>query len=205
MLHESLWRANADVVRSCLRHPFVEGLADGTLALELFRSYVAQDAFFLNAFAKAYRLAQARSSDPEIVAFFSELTDGVRQELKLHQAYSAELGIDLGRVAPNGACSAYTEFLTRTAEHGSLGETVASLAPCMSLYAYLGAELASRASPGHPYRKWIETYSSGEFVELARRLESVLDCVSTDIPEVRAAYRYALQCELAFFAASMGQ
>ena len=34
---------------------------------------------------------------------------------------------------------------------------------------------------------------------LANRLESVLDRVGVDTPEVRYAYRHALACELAFF------
>jgi thiaminase/transcriptional activator TenA len=201
MLHEELWHANHDLVQACLRHPFVRSLAEATLAPELFRNYVAQDAFFLNAFAKAYRLAQAVTTDSGIAAFFSELIAGVQDELKLHRAYAAQLGIDLEGVTPNAACRAYTEFLMRAAERASLGEIVASLVPCMSLYAYLGTEMRPMWSPQHPYRKWIETYSGEEFSVLAQRLESVLDRVAAGTPQVQRAYRDALQCELAFFSA----
>ena len=204
MLHEALWRSNSDLAQSCLAHPFVQALGNGTLKADLFRDYVAQDAFFLRAFANVYGLALARSSDPEIIAWFSELIGGVQEELNLHRVYAAELGIDLERVAPNAACRAYTDFLARTAWHGSLAETVAALVPCMSLYAFLGKELEPRCGPRHPYRKWIETYSSGEFAQLASRLESVLDRVGSDAGEIRDAYRYALECELAFFSASLG-
>ena len=199
MLYDVLWRSNLDLVRSCLAHPFVQGLGDGTLKADLFRDYIAQDAFFLRAFANVYGLALARSSAPEIIAWFSELIGGVQEELKLHRVYAAELGIDLERVAPNPACRAYTDFVLRTAWHGSLAETVAAIAPCMSLYAFLGRELLPRCGPQHPYRKWIETYSSGGFAQLANRLESLLDQVGADTREVRGAYRYALECELAFF------
>ena len=205
MLHDVLWRSNSDLVQSCLAHPFVQALGEGTLKAEWFRDYIAQDAFFLRAFAEAYELAHAHSSDPEISTWFSELMGGVQEELKLHRVYAAELGIDLDRVAPNPACRTYTEFLVRTARHGSLAETVAALAPCMTLYAFLGRELAPGCGPQHPYRRWIETYSSAEFARLANRLESVLDRVGSDSREVRDAYRYALECELAFFSASLGQ
>lgn len=204
MLHDVLWRSNSDLVQSCLAHPFVQALGEGTLKADLFRDYIAQDAFFLGAFAKVYELALARSSDPEIIACFSELTGGVQEELKLHRVYAAELGIDLEHVAPNPACRTYTEFLVQTAQRSSLAETVAALAPCMSLYAFLGRELVPRSGPQHPYRKWIETYSSGEFARLANRLESVLNRVGNDGREARGAYRYALECELAFFSASLG-
>jgi thiaminase/transcriptional activator TenA len=59
MLHESLWQQNADITKRCLEHTFVRGLADGTLDCDVFRQYVAQDAFFLRAFLKAYALAAA--------------------------------------------------------------------------------------------------------------------------------------------------
>ena len=51
MLYEILWQQNTHLAEACLHHPFVRGLADGTLYPEAFRRYVAQDAFFLNAFA----------------------------------------------------------------------------------------------------------------------------------------------------------
>jgi thiaminase/transcriptional activator TenA len=203
MLHDLLWRSNADLAQSCLAHPFVQALGDGTLRADRFRDYIAQDAFFLRAFANVYGLALARSSDPEDIAWFSELIGGVQDELKLHRVYAAELGIDLERVTPNAACRAYTDFLMRTAWHGSLAETVAALVPCMSLYAFLGKELAPKCGPLHPYRKWIETYSSGEFAQLANRLESMLDRVGSDAKEIRDAYRYALECEINFFSASL--
>ena len=62
MLHDSLWQQNTRVAEACLHHPFVRGLADGTLESETFKRYVAQDAFFLNAFARAYALAAACQS-----------------------------------------------------------------------------------------------------------------------------------------------
>lgn len=205
MLHDLLWASNSDLVQASLTNPFVEALGEGTLQAGLFRDYIAQDAFFLGAFAKVYELARDQSSDPEIAACFSELRGGVEEELKLHRVYAAELGIELERVTPNPACRTYTEFLLATARHGSLAETVAALAPCMSLYTFLGRKLVPRCGPQHPYRKWIETYSSGEFGMLANRLESVLDRVGVDTPEVRYAYRHALECELAFFSASLRQ
>ena len=78
-------------------------------------------------------------------------------------------------------------------------EIVAAMTPCLRLYAHLGRELASKSQDRHPYRRWIETYSSQEFDALAGRLETMLDQVAGDAPEVRGNYRYAMQCELDFF------
>ncbi|RPI09150.1 MAG: TenA family protein, partial [Acidobacteriales bacterium] len=79
MLHDVLWKTNSDLVQSCLAHPFVQTLGEGTLKTDLFRDYIAQDAFFLRAFAKVYEMARARSSDQEIITWFSELTGGVQE------------------------------------------------------------------------------------------------------------------------------
>ncbi len=68
MLHVVRWSSDSDLAQSCLSHPFVQALGYGALRADLFRGYVAQDAFFLRAFANVYGLALARSSDPEIIA-----------------------------------------------------------------------------------------------------------------------------------------
>jgi thiaminase/transcriptional activator TenA len=203
MLHDVLWRSNLDLAQSCLAHPFVQALGDGSLNADLFRGFVAQDTFFLRAFQKAYALALARSEDAETIAVFCDLIAGVTEELKVHRAYAAKLGIDLESVVPNAACGAYTDFLLRTAWHASPAEIVAAMTPCMRLYAYLGGNLVRTCGPEHPYRRWIEAYSGQEFQGLVERLEALLDRVSADRSAVRDGYRYALECELDFFTAAL--
>ena len=46
-LHKTLWQGNQALAEECLAHPFVRGLGDGTLDPEVFKHYLAQDAFFL--------------------------------------------------------------------------------------------------------------------------------------------------------------
>ena len=53
-LHKTLWQENQALAEECLAHPFVRGLGDGRLDPEAFKHYVAQDAFFLQAFFSAY-------------------------------------------------------------------------------------------------------------------------------------------------------
>ena len=59
-LSARLWADNGDLAAAALAHPFVSRLGDGSLPREIFASYVAQDAFFLESFARAYALALAR-------------------------------------------------------------------------------------------------------------------------------------------------
>ena len=208
MLHERLWEQNQDLAQASLGHPLVEALCDGTLAPAVFRGYIAQDAFFLEAFARAYALALARSCGAEPIGLFHVLIGGVRDELRLHAAYAAELEIDLSRVQPNPACRAYTDFLLATAWHRSLGEVLAAMTPCMRLYAFLGKELLLRVGRQgkvkvHPYGRWITAYSGPDMQDLADHIDSLLDRFSKDTPAVRQAYRYAMQCEVDFFSAAL--
>ena len=206
-LHETLWNQNQELAAACRNHPFVRGLAKGTLDREAFKRYVAQDAFFLRAFASAYASAAERSSDAATAEAFLELRDAAMDELGLHARYAEILGIDLERVTPYPATNAYTDFLRGVASQAQVDEIVAAMTPCMRLYACLGKELAAEtgddARASHPYREWIETYRGAEFQAAAARLEALLDRLATERPAIREAYRYAMECELRFFSAPM--
>ena len=157
-LAKMLWEENADLSRAALEHRFVRGLGNGFLPLDSFKEYIGQDAFFLEAFARA------------------ELLCGVLEELELHEGYAAEWEVRLEDVSPGGATLAYTDFLLSTAALGSVGETCAAMTPCMRLYAFLGQELAKEGvGEDNAYAGWIETYSDPEFEALAARLEALLN------------------------------
>ena len=202
-LHQVLWARNADLAQACLDSSFVRGLADGSLAADSFRRYVAQDAFFLSAFFSAYALAAARTADRiEVARRLHALMQGVLEELELHRAYAERLDIDLEAVTPNAASKGYTDFLARTAWNAKAGEILAAMTPCMRLYAWLGRRLSAGDHTGNPYRDWIETYASPDFEGLAAELEGLLDDLASAMPERAAeAYAEAMRHELAFFEA----
>lgn len=199
-LSAELWAENADLAADALAHPFVQGIADGSLRRERFAGYVAQDAFFLESFARAYALGAAHSPDRAGLDVFADLLAGVREELRLHEGYAARWGIDLAEVEPLPATLAYTEFLLATASLGGVALTCAAMTPCMRLYAHLGQSLAGRAAA--PYAEWVITYADPGFEELAVTLEWLLDGAAADTPALRRAYRRAMQLELGFFDAA---
>ncbi len=197
-----LWQANQDLVLACLDQPFVQGIADGTLERKKFAYYVGQDAFFLEAFARAYSIVAAKTPDWEGFTVFHSLADGVLQELQLHQGYAAAWGVNLQAVTPEPATRRYTDFLLATAWGGDVGLTTAAMSPCMSLYVFLGQHLAKNGIPEHQYADWIRTYSSPEFGQLAQKLESLGDRYTTATELVYSTYRYAMLCERDFFQAA---
>jgi len=201
-LSKRLWEANQDLARASLEHPFVQGLADGTLSRERFAYYLGQDAFYLRAFARAYSIAAAKAPDWEGFRAFHELAGGTLEELCLHQGYAERWGVDLYAVEPAPTTRRYTDFLLATAWGHDAGMTATAMTPCGRLYAYVGQELARGGIPDHAYADWIRTYSASEVEALVQHQEALVDRYVTDISLAHATYRYAMLCERDFFVAA---
>jgi thiaminase/transcriptional activator TenA len=203
-LAATLWETNADLAARALAHRFVRGLADGTLPRSTFAGYIQQDAYFLEAFARAYALALARCPDRHGMRDFFDLLTGALDELRLHASYAARWGIQVADAVPTQATLGYTDFLLSTAALGSVGDTCAAMTPCMRLYAYLGQSLAAAgaALEPNPYADWVRTYAAPDFEALAARLEGLLGRYAVDGPSIRTVYRRAMLLEVAFFDAA---
>jgi thiaminase/transcriptional activator TenA len=201
-LAQELWQANQDLASACLDHPFVQNIASGELPHERFAYYVGQDAFFLEAFARAYSIAAARAPDWEGFRTLHTLVGGVLDELQLHAKYAAAWKVNMRTVEPGPATRRYTDFLLATAWGHDTGLTSVAMLPCMRLYAFLGQELARDGLPDHDYADWIRTYSDPAIMDLAGQLAQLADRYASDTPLVRSTYRYAMLCERDFFQAA---
>lgn len=205
-LSQILWLANDDLVQASLNHPFVQGIGNGSLPPSQFAYYVGQDAFFLEAFARAYSIAAAKAPDWQGFKVFHDLATGVLDELALHESYAKTWNVDLSSVQPGSATRQYTDFLLATAWGQPIGVTAVAMSPCMRLYAYLGQQLAAQNQATniapHAYTDWIQTYSSEDFEPLAQQLEALVEQYAEDTALVRSTYRYAMVCERDFFAAA---
>ena len=148
-LSNELWAANQDLAQACLKHPFVQGIGDGTLEQAKFAYYVGQDAFFLEAFARAYSIAAAKAPDWLGFTTFHNLASEALEELRMHSSYASQWGINLDSVEPGATTRRYTDFLLATAWGKDVGLTAAAMSPCMRLYAFLGEQLAHNGIPNH--------------------------------------------------------
>lgn len=163
-------------------HPFVRGLADGSLPAARFRFYQMQDARYLEAFADACALIAVRCPAPEDKLWF---IDAARLALvvegQLHAGYGERLGYTAAdiaalRLTPNNR--AYQDHMVATAQRATLVEAVAALTPCPWLYTELGAHLAhalGRIPEDHPYADWLRTYADPGFVDYTNALLARLE------------------------------
>lgn len=210
--------------------PFVVCLASGNLKLDSFRHYIAQDVHFLRAFAQAYELAEECADDDDAKLGICQLRKSVLEELKMHDSFVKEWGFDLSKESSlNSATVKYRDFLLATASGkiegvkgpGKLATpfektkvaayTLGAMTPCMRLYAFLGKELQALLHPSestHPYKKWIDNYSSEGFQGSALQTEDLLDKLSVsltgeELDIIEKLYYQAMKLEIEFFCAQL--
>jgi thiaminase/transcriptional activator TenA len=204
--------ASADVWEAQHAHPFVRGVATGTLDEARFRYYVRQDYRFLIDYGRLLALGAARAPRLAEMRRFAALAQGVLEtEMALHAGFAERWGIsaaELEAEPPAPATAGYTDFLLRTAALGDYAELVAALLPCMWGYAEIGQRLAAAGPPGHPgYAAWIATYADPEFQALAAWARELCDTAADDAgagirARMHVAFRTCSEHELAFWEAA---
>jgi hypothetical protein len=115
-----LWRSVEDVFEAIISHPFITGLTDGSLSLEVFKEYVIQDALYLSRFSRALALVGAKAPDDEsALLLISAARDSLQVErASLHDFLLKEWGIEpdsIERYTMSTLNRAYTDFLISTA------------------------------------------------------------------------------------------
>lgn len=166
------------------RHAFVQGLSEGSLPREKFLHYLVQDYVFLHHYARAWALAVVKSETPEEARFAAGTVDALlNTELQLHVGVCAEAGISeraLEQAAEERENLAYTRYVIESGLTGDFLDLVAALAPCALGYGEIGLRLAREASPDTPYRAWIDTYSSPDYLDVCGRVASLLEQAAGD-------------------------
>lgn len=157
-----------------VRHPFVLGLAAGTLPEACFRRYLVQDYLFLIHFARAYGLAAYKAETlADIRVAAAGLSAIVDREIGLHVGYCHSWGMSEAEMAGAGeaeATMAYTRYVLEAGSAGDLLDLQVALAPCIVGYADIGRALAAdpaTVAEANPYRSWIETYAGPEYQAVA--------------------------------------
>ncbi len=190
-------------------HPFLRGIADGTLSTERFEHFLRQDYVFLIDYARLLGLGAARAPDLSTMRRFAELTGAVLStEMDLHRSFAGELGITGAQLEAEVAAPTtrgYMDFLVRTAAVGDLTELAGALLPCMWGYCEIGERLAAAGrSPQESYARWVDAYASPDFAQLAQWCRGLVDQLAEGAPppvlaRVQRAFDVSSRYELAFW------
>ena len=144
-----LWSDIEGVYAAVREHPFLAGLADGSLPRETFRRFVVQDAHYLRGYARALALRAARAPDDQ----HGDVHQGAARAIAAEQGMHAGLAEGLGTTAEAAAeplaptTPAYLSYLLATAYGGSFPEGLGAVLPCYWIYAAVGEELVAGARP----------------------------------------------------------
>jgi thiaminase (transcriptional activator TenA) len=190
-IRDVLWSDVEGVYAAILAHPFLTGLADGTLPRESFRHYIVQDAHYLRGYARALAICAAKAPDESGTVMFAEhAAQAIAAERDLHAALMTELGSSaeeaaLEPVAPT--TQAYVSYLLATVYGGSFAEAVGAVLPCYWIYARVGDELLARSSPDPLYARWIAMYGSEEFQAVVDSVLELTDRVGESLSDSETA------------------
>lgn len=180
-LGQTIWEAQ-------LEHPFVVELAEGTLDEAAFRTWVEQDYRYLLDYARTFAIAGATARDESTMTGLFDVAHTILDyEMDLHREFAAGYGLsvaDLEAVEKAPTCTAYTNFLVRTAYDRPLPIIAAAIYPCGKGYLDVAEHMASMATDDHRYTPWIEKYTSDEFHQAVGWMTDLVD----DAGERHAGY-----------------
>ena len=161
------------------KHPFVQGIADGTLALEKFKFYMLQDAYYLKYYTKLLAMLAAKATEDEDVAYFLETANFIREaELELHRTTFKELQVteeELEKFEPAPAAYNYVSHMYQAFYTGTLADAYAAILPCPWLYQEIGATLREAKPNVTLYQQWIDLYASTEMEQTIAKQKAMMN------------------------------
>jgi thiaminase/transcriptional activator TenA len=186
-----LWASTAPTYAAILAHPFLRGLTSGSLPIESFTFYLAQDAHYLTDYTRALMIVGAKApthGDSGMLA--RHAADAVTVELALHESLLTSLGFsaaDLAQIPIAPTTRAYTSYLLAVAHGGTFAEGLAAVLPCYWIYEAVGRALAAAGSPDPRYQRWIEAYGDEAFAATVTEVLELTDRVGAGLSPLEAA------------------
>lgn len=160
-------------------HPFVQSLAAGDLAPEIFRYYLLQDRYYLEHFSKLYSYIAEQTDDKEVQAQLQENAENLKLgELAIREEFFTELNITEEEILATPVAPTaynYVSHMYRQLIDGTFKTAYAGMLPCAWLYQEIGVRLIETGSPHPLYQRWIETYAGEAAAEEIKKERALLD------------------------------
>jgi thiaminase (transcriptional activator TenA) len=175
-------RQEADpIYEAIFKHPFVQGIAEGSVPKEALIHYVKQDYEYLTAFCRIYGMAVSKCENREEMAFFqNQIGFILNEEIHPHNNFCEAAGVqyeDLQKTPLAPTAHHYTKHMMEAAAGGTLGETLTALAPCPWTYWEIGSRLMKEVNPStnHPFYEWITFYGDKEVSDITSTFKKMID------------------------------
>jgi thiaminase len=197
-----LVEANRDLWAAMADHPFVLGLAEGTLPDSALQAWVQQDRIFV--VQERWVLAALRSHGlpSRLDALLADLDRSLVLEAEAFTRTAAEHGV-AAEVEPWPVCLGYTSYLLCAARGGVL-EGLTALYAAERAYLDTWTAVAERSPADSAYHAWIQNWSGEAFRTFVSALGRGLDeLAGTPSPALAgrlgALFTRAARFELAFW------
>ncbi|WP_053217491.1 thiaminase II [Virgibacillus senegalensis] len=196
-----------EVFQGILRHPFIRGIAEGSVPRQALIHYVKADYEYLSAFNRIYGLAISKCEDRSDMAFFQEQIGFVlNSEIHPHENFCRVAGVDYDDLQGNPlppTANHYVAHMSKAAYSGSIGETLAALLPCPWTYLEIGLALAEEKQPdaSHPFHEWISFYAGGAMAEVTNELCRKINrwaASASDLDKQKATEAFLKSCQLEY-------
>jgi thiaminase/transcriptional activator TenA len=165
------------------RHPFVQGLQDGSLPQDAFLHYLKQDYVFLIHFSRAWALAITKAQSVEEMRLCAGTVNAlINEEIALHIQTCAAAGISEDQLFATQERTenlAYTRYVLDAGHSGDFLDLLAALAPCVLGYGEIGATLMPHADSS-AYGEWIRTYGGAEYQQVCADVGALIDMAVTN-------------------------
>lgn len=145
-------------------HPFVQGLADGTLPKENFKFFMTQDHLYLIQYSKVFAMGVIKAKEEADMRLFASLISATLDvENALHKSYLAKLGLsneELAAAQPSIVTDSYTNYMIAVAQKEGLPEIIAAVLACSWTYKLIGdyMEQFPGAAEQEFYGDWVRQY-----------------------------------------------
>lgn len=206
---ERTYEAVRHIWKECIDHPFVQGIADGTIDRKKFAYYTLQDDLYIVEYAKNFAYGVIKSQkESDIIEFGNLVPFMLAGENDMHREYLHQIGISDEQIANTPmsmTCHSYTSFMLSTSAKEGPAEIIAAILPCSWSYELIGQYVGNHASEETKkdiaLGPWIEMYSSPEFVAKNDEIIAMYDRLSEGYSEeqlehlidiVRVSSRYEL-------------
>ena len=199
---DHLLEANRDLWAAMAGHPFVVGLADGTLPDSALQAWVQQDRIFVVEERRVVAALRAHGLPSQ----FDDLLADLDRSLVLEAEAFTQTAIDHGfapEVEPWPVCLGYTSYLHCAAYDGAL-EGLTALYAAERAYLDTWTAVAERSPAGSAYHGWIQNWSGEPFRafvnDLGRDLDELAGAPSPALARrLGLVFARAARFELAFW------
>lgn len=202
---QQIWRASNIIYRKILGLEFISDLSEGSLDVEIFSRYIAQDEIYLrNYYRNMFALADMMDDQADKELFLSFARDGMEGEKAMHELLIERYGMDMN-VSPSEVTVGYNNLIQDAINSGNRYYALAVMLPCMWIYNRVGLHILEIAHMDeNPYREWILEYGNEEFSKGVNRVLDIIDSWAqeadeTTIKEMNQLYLHAALYEYAFW------